>query len=117
LLQTRKVARLLSAAGTDNATVAFNGPSVLNGIVGLNARAGTVYLKLYQLASSLAAPLSTDTPFMTLALPASSAFAFDWINGIKFNFGLGYRLVTGSADNDATAVTAGDILGLNLLAG
>jgi hypothetical protein len=53
---------------------------------------------------------------MTLALPASAPFRFEFANGADFPIGLGFRLVTGSADNDATAVAANDILGLNLLA-
>jgi hypothetical protein len=111
-----RFARLVSAAGSDNATAAFNSPVILQSIVGYNARAGAVYLKIYQLAPTLVAPAVTDTPIMTLYLPASSAFVLDFPTGVKFNAGLGFRLVTGSADNDASAVTAGDILGLNFLA-
>lgn len=111
-----KAARLLSSAASDNATVAINGPCQLRGIIGSNARTTAVYLKLYALAATLVAPASTDTPVLTIHLPPSSDFAIDLPGGFNFNFGLGFRLTTGSADNDTGAVAAGDILGLNLLA-
>lgn len=108
--------RLVASAASDNATVAFDGPCILDQITGLNTKASTVFLKIYKLASNLAAPTSADTPFMTIPLQASVEFSFVYPKGIQFNFGLGFRLVTGSADNDAVAVAANDILGLNLLA-
>jgi hypothetical protein len=116
LLPSSKTARLPSSAASDNATVAFNGPVVLRTILGQNTKASTVFLKLYALGANLAVPTSADTPILTLAIPAASAFAIDLASGLKFNFGLGYRITTGSADNDAVAIGAGDILGLNLLA-
>lgn len=112
-------ARLLASAASDNAAIAVNGFIILNEIIGYNARAGTVFLKLYQLSPAQIAantpPSAADTPFMTLALPASAAFAFDLAKGLRFGFGVGFRLTTGVADNDATAVAANDILGLNFL--
>jgi hypothetical protein len=108
--------RVLSAAASDNAAVAFDSPSSLRHIIGNNARAGAVYLRIYALKSTLAVPTSVDTPAMTIYLPASSAFAIDLGDGFECNFGIGIRMTTGSADNDASALTAGDILGLNLLA-
>jgi hypothetical protein len=105
-------ARLLSAANTDNAAVVKAAAGIVFAIQGVNAAAATRYLKLYNKAT---APASTDTPIKTLALQASLPFSFSWLDlGLDFPLGIGYRLVTGSADNDATAVTAGDILGLNI---
>jgi hypothetical protein len=78
-------------------------------IIGYNASAAARYLKIYDKAT---APASTDTPVLTFYLPALTAFAFDLNH--ETALGLGYRLVTGSADNDANAVTAADILGMNI---
>jgi hypothetical protein len=112
--------RLVASAATDNATIAYDGPCILHQIDGLNAKASTVFLKIYKLTAAqvaaATAPAAADIPFMTLPLAASSPFKFDWADGVDFVFGLGFRLVTGSADNDATPVAANDILGLNLLA-
>jgi hypothetical protein len=103
--------RLLSAANSDNATLVLAKRVAITNIQGHNAKASAVYVKLYDKAT---APASTDTPRKTIYIPASTAFAFDYANGMEFTLGLGYRMVTGNADNDATAVAAGDILGFNI---
>ena len=59
-------------------------------------------------------PAATDTPKMTIYLPAATPFALDLGDGLFFN-ACSYRLTTGGADNDAGALTAGDVVGLNLL--
>lgn len=105
------VIRLLSALATDNATAAVSRPCALKGIQGYNAKTTPVYLKLYD---ETTVPVSTDTPKKTIYLPATSAFAIDFPAGVDFANGLGFRLTAGVADNDATALVAGDILALNL---
>lgn len=104
-----RVHRLISAAGSNNATNVSARKVKVRTIIGYNANAAARYLKLYDKAT---APASTDTPLFTFYLPASSAFAFDLDH--ETELGLGYRLVTGNADADDTAVTAADILGLNI---
>lgn len=104
-------ARLLSAAASDNATSAFVGPCALKGIQGYNAKSAAVYLKLYDKAS---APAYTDTPVKTIYLPATAAFALDFTAGFQFNNGLAYRITAAVADNDNTALSAGDVLCLSL---
>lgn len=101
--------RLLSAAASDNATLVKAGNIFLSRATGYNAAAAARYLKLYDKAT---APASTDVPRKTLYLPPTSAFSLD-MNDF-FVLGLGYRITVGSADNDTAALTAGDILGLNL---
>ena len=103
--------RLISAAGTANATNIVARRAVLKRIIGHNANAAARYLKIYDKAT---APASTDTPIFTFYLPASASFALDFDAGHEVVNGLGYRLVTGNGDSDDTAVTAGDILGLNI---
>lgn len=107
----RKTARLLSAAGSVNATLVKANAVTLFHIQGYNARGSAVYLKLYNKAT---APDETDTPVKTLYLPTAAAFIFDFDQGYEFTTGLGYRLTTGGADNDTGALTAADILALNL---
>lgn len=101
--------RLISAAATTNATSCTSATTYVGTIVGYNASATGRWLKLYDKAT---APASTDTPRESFYLPPSTAFAFDVNN--YYASGLGFRLTTGSADNDNSAVTAGDILGLNV---
>lgn len=106
------VARLASAAGSNNATLVTRQRAKLWRVTGHNAAAAVRYLKLFNQATD---PVpGTDTPFLTIALAASSAFNIGF-DGLIFQSGLGYCLVTGAADSDNTAVTAADIVGLNLV--
>lgn len=107
----KDTARLLSAAAGDNSAVAVARPCALKGIQGHNAATTARFLKLYD---QKAAPASSDTPVKTIYLPAETTFALDFVAGYEFENGLGYRLTTGSADNDTGALIAGDILSLNI---
>lgn len=105
-------ARLLSAAGSDNATQVSDGPVNVALIQGLNAAAAVRWLKLYENYAG-AAPAAADTPKMSIPLAASSAFNI-YVGGLRFGPKFGYRIVVNGADADATAVTAADIQGLNI---
>lgn len=106
--------RLLSATGTSqDAALMSAGPANLCRISGYNARASAVYLKIYNKASTPV--VGTDTPALTFYLPASLSFNFR-VDYRGFN-GLGIGLTTAAADNSTASVTAGDILGLNILIG
>jgi hypothetical protein len=102
--------RLLSAAATTNATLVKGGNGTIRTIIGYNAAATARYLKLYDKVT--APTVGTDTPKWTIYLPPSTAFAFDLEH--YFGQGIGFGLTTGSADNDTGALTAGDVLGLNI---
>lgn len=104
------VHRLLSAAASVNATNVKAAAATVNQIIGYNASTYVRYLKLYNKAS---APSDADTPTHTIALPPSTGFALD-LGGFAFATGFGYRLTTAVADNDTGALTAGDIVGLNI---
>jgi hypothetical protein len=108
-LPANATARLLSAAASDNAANVTGQSARLRKITGYNAASAGRYLKLYDKAT---APASTDTPRKTIYLPATTPFAIDFDD--YFTNGLGYRITTGSADNDTGALTSGDILGLNI---
>lgn len=107
-------ARLVSAAATTNATLVKATVGRLYGIRCYNAAITVRYLKLYNKAT---APVpGTDTPVLTFALKPSDQFdlSFDAV-GFSFPLGIGFALTTGSADADTGALTAADIVGLNVL--
>ncbi len=110
LKKANKVARLLSAANTTNATSVKTTSGDVFKVIGYNA--GTVsYLKFYNLATS--PTVGTSTPLFTFYLPANTAFALD-LDGYFFSVGIAYALTTAGADNDTGAVAAGAVLGLNI---
>lgn len=103
--------RILSAAADTNATSALARPGYLHTVTGYNAAGAVRYIKFYDKAS--APTVGTDTPVITLAIPASSVFNFN-LDGFAFSTGIAYGMVTGAADNSTAALTAADILGLNV---
>lgn len=106
------VARLLSAAATTNATSVKASAGSVFKIVGDNTAAAKKYLKLYNKAS--APTVGTDTPVMTICLPASATFSID-LPALYFATGIAYAITGAAADADTTALSAGDIACLNIV--
>lgn len=107
------VSRIQTAAASTNATSAKASAGRLYKATGHNAAAAVRYLKIYNKAS--APVVGTDVPLITLALQPSVAFSFDWGDiGIYLATGIAYALTTGAPDADTGALTAGDVVGLNL---
>lgn len=105
------IARLISAAGTTNATVVKASAGRMYKIRGYNAAAAVRYIKLYDKAT--APTVGTDTPVATITLKASDAFDIDLMPyGQSFTAGISYATTTGSADADTAALTAADIVGM-----
>lgn len=105
--------RLLAAAASTNATLVKATQGRVYGIRGHNANAAVRYLKLYDKAT--APTVGTDTPRATYALKASDTFTINWSDlGLKFTNGIGFALTVNGADTDTTALTANDIVGLNI---
>lgn len=104
--------RITSAAATTNATSAKASAGYLHHVSGYNAAAAGRYLKIYNKAS--APTVGTDTPVLTIYLPATTAFAITY-PAMYFGTGIAYALTTGAADNDTGALTAADVLGLNVM--
>ena len=104
--------RIPSAAASTNATVAKASAGDIHRVTGYNAAATVRYLKLYNKAT--APTVGTDTPVLTLALKPLDAFNIE-IGGYYCSAGISYALTTGAADADTGAVTAADIVGLNVL--
>ena len=112
------VHRLVSAAGTTNATIANVGYTKLHSIVLTNAAAAAKFLKIYNKAS--APTVGTDVPIMTIQLPPTAVNSgrtqIDFgSNPVHCSLGLAYALTGAVADSDTTALTAADVIALNLV--
>jgi len=105
---------LISLAST-NANLVAAGARLLAGIIVINQNAALRFLKIFNKAT---APVpGTDTPVMNIPIPANGAGAnfggglvFVPTYPISFPLGLGFALTGGQADNDATAIGAGDVV-------
>lgn len=107
------VKRLVSAAASVNATLVKASQGRVFKITGQNAAAAVRYIKLYNKAT--APTVGTDTPVATFAVAASAPFEFDFGEiGLYFSTGIGYGLTNLNADADTTALTAADVLSLNV---
>ncbi len=107
-------ARLVSAAATTNATSVKASAGRVYAITAYNAAAAVRYLKLYNEAS--APTVGTDTPVLTFAIGPAQQFNLTVMDvGIYFSTGIAYALTTGSADSDTGALTAADVVGLNIM--
>lgn len=103
--------RIVSAAGTTNLTVAKNAAGSLYGFTLSNVAAYDVYLKFY---NSVAATVGTTVPRLSVRVPAGAYIIRDFSMGHYFDTGISYALTKLSADNDTTAVAAGDVVQLNI---
>lgn len=110
---TTSTSRIVSAAASTNATSAKASGGTLLHIIGYNAAAAARYVKIYDKAS--APTVGTDAPVLTIAVPATTAFAIDFPLGFRLATGIAYALTTGAADADTGALTAADVLGLNVI--
>lgn len=105
--------RLTSCGATTNLTSAVSVPVDLYGIIATNTAAAVKFLKIYNKAS--APVLASDIPVLTICIPAGQIANIQFEQGMYLNLGLAYAITGADADNDATAVTAGDIKGLNFI--
>lgn len=99
------VSRTISAA-TTNATSVKASAGQLFGWSVNNTNAAVRYLKLYNKAS--APTVGTDTPLLTISIPAGGKAEFQTPIGIAFGTGLAFALTTGVADSDTAAVSANE---------
>jgi hypothetical protein len=97
----------LVAAGSTNATVVKASAGRLLGVDVTNTAATVRYLKFH---NQTTAPTAGTGVVRTIGIPAGTS---RWINmdgGEAFTTGIGFTTVTGSADADTAAVTAGDLI-------
>jgi len=111
-LPPTNASRIPSSAASVNATVAKASGGHLHFITGMNGAVTVRYLKFYDKAATPV--VGTDTPVLTVALPASTAFSLD-MGGFTFANGIGYGITVLAPDADASAIAAADILGLNIM--
>jgi hypothetical protein len=109
--RTDNTYRLLASLNTTNSALIKNAAGVVWKVTGNNTVAAKKYIKLYNKAT--APTVGTDVPVVTLVIPASSYFNID-IPGRAFATGIGVGITGAAADNDTTAVGAGDIECLNI---
>lgn len=105
--------RIPSCAATTNATSAKGTAGDLFAFEATNTTAALKFLKLYNKAT--APVVGTDIPVMTIPLQPSNVPTVRSIPpGYYFSAGIAYALTGAAADADATALAAGDVVGLNL---
>lgn len=102
--------KLISAA-TTNATLVKSGAGKIAGGSFANTSASWRYVKFYN--KNTAPVAGTDTPVITLAVQPGARLdlgqVFDQY-GLRFGTGLGYAITGAPADNDATAIGAGEVI-------
>jgi hypothetical protein len=103
---------ILNSAATTNEVLILTGTSGLQAFYATNTGATIAFVKLYNKAT---APVSTDVPAMILPVPAAVSGAPGictlpiGFSGFRFALGLGIRITGAVADNDTTAVAAGQV--------
>lgn len=103
--------KLATSTATTNATVVKSSAGRLYKIRGYNNKASVVYLKLYNKAT--APTVGTDVPVVTIPCKAADVICVDLGDiGQYFSAGISYAITGAAADNDTTAVAAGDVTGL-----
>jgi len=100
-----------TSAATTNATNVKATPGVLYSLTVMNENAAVRFLKFYDTAGTPTA--GAGTPVLRYAIPGATTGGGFSINlgpqGIAFPTGIGYTLVTGAADANASAVAADEI--------
>ena len=105
---------ICTAASNQDATVVKASAGTLYALEVGNIGSSAAWLKLYNSSSS---PTSASTPYKVILIPANSTAANGAGNnisfgpqGIAFSSGISFRVSTGIANNDATAVTTNTVL-------
>jgi hypothetical protein len=103
---------ILNSAASTNEALILTGTSGLQAFYATNTGATVAFVKLYNKAT---APASTDIPAMILSVPAAVSGVPGvctlpiGFSGFRFALGLGIRITGAVADNDTTAVAAGQV--------
>lgn len=97
---------LIAAAGNNLATVKASA-ATLGTVVASNASAADRYLKVYNKSS--APVLASDTPIITLLVPAGQTVTVPLPAGLRMSNGIAIATTTGIAVTDTGALTAADM--------
>jgi hypothetical protein len=104
---------ILNSLATTNIALILTGTSGLHAFYASNTGATAAFVKLYNKAT--APVLASDVPAMIIPVPAAVggvpgvATLPIGFNGFRFALGLGIAITGGVADNDTTAVAAGQV--------
>jgi hypothetical protein len=99
--------RLLSAATTNGNNIKASAGQIYGWYL-YNTAASVKFVKLYNKAS--APTVGTDTPVMTIPLPATSGANVFTDSGIAFGTGISVAITGAVGDADTTAVAANDVI-------
>lgn len=99
--------KVTSAANTTPIRVKQQGGN-LRGFAAINTNAAIRYLKFYDSPSAVV--VGTTVPVLTIQLPASSMTTLLPTDGVSFSQSLDLAFTVNVADNDNTAVGAGDVI-------
>lgn len=102
--------KLTSLASTNANVVKASGGNLYS-IVAIGLTSTVRYLKFYNKAS--APTVGTDTPIMTIPVPANlqgAGIAIPFSMGVNFPLGIAIAITSGVADTDTGAVGAGDVV-------
>lgn len=97
----------ISAAGADVQLVKNSPGQVYGYELSNNSATAVAYVKLYNSATIPTA--GAGTPFRTIGIAANSSKNLSIPSGLAFSAGIGFSVVGGLADNDATAVLLSQI--------
>lgn len=100
-------AKVIAAATTNATNIKASAGRVLGWQL-QNTTASIVYVKFH---NQNVAPTAGASVLFPVAIPANGKSEITLEGGTAFATGIGYTIVTGSADADATAVTAGAVVG------
>lgn len=109
-VSSTKKFHLVTAASTNQASLSAV-PAGLDGLIGWSTV--TCYLKVFDKAS--AAVLGTDTPMMTIMLPAGIPQRIDFgVETCAMRLGLQIAVTLNPADADATVLAAANTSGVDI---
>lgn len=104
---------IAAGTGDGDAQVILSTKGSLSMLVLSNTATTRRYVKLYDKAT---APTASDTPVQRYEIPLAAANSSSVVvvpipeEGLTFNNGIGFRIVTVQADSDSTEATAGDVI-------
>lgn len=80
----------------------------VRGLIAVNTNAAARFVKFYDSADAVV--VGTTVPVLTVQLAPSAMTAIFPTDGINFKLGIVMAMTVNAADNDATAVGAGDVI-------
>ncbi len=98
--------RVLWPGNATGVTIKTSAGQIYGGYL-FNVATTVRFVKLYNKAT--APTVGTDTPVMTLCVPAGGGATFNWDKGIAFSSGIGVGVTNLVGDSDTTAPTANDV--------